>query len=217
MEYIEASLLATAVKPEQYPDTFIPEIAFVGRSNVGKSSLINCLTNRNKLARTSSSPGKTATINFYDIAGQYRLVDLPGYGYAKVSKEEQARWAKMIDTYLSNRYNLVQVIQLVDARHKPTADDITMMEWIRSFNFTPLVVATKLDKLKKSQAEANLTAIYETLRLDDDCILIPFSSEKRTGREELTEVIDMLCARYTPDKSNVLNKQVQAKESNDND
>ena len=215
MEYIEARLLATAVKPEQYPDTFIPEIAFVGRSNVGKSSLINCLTNRTKLARTSSSPGKTATINFYDIAGQYRLVDLPGYGYAKVSKEEQARWAKMIETYLSDRYNLVQVIQLVDTRHKPSADDITMIDWIRSFNYTPLVVATKLDKLKKSQIESNLTTIYNTLKLDDNCILMPFSAEKRTGRDELTEIIDMLCSKFTPDKTNVLNKQT--KENYDND
>ncbi len=215
MEYIEARLLATAVKPEQYPDTFIPEIAFVGRSNVGKSSLINCLTTRTKLARTSSSPGKTATINFYDIAGQYRLVDLPGYGYAKASKEEQARWAKMIETYLSDRYNLVQVIQLVDARHKPSADDITMIDWIRSFNYTPLVVATKLDKLKKSQIESNLTTIYNTLKLDDNCILMPFSAEKRTGRDELTEVIDMLCSKFTPDKTNVLNKQT--KENYDND
>ena len=119
MDFIDANFLATAVKPSQYPDTLIPEIALVGRSNVGKSSLINCLTNRTKLARTSSTPGKTATINFYDIAGRYRLVDLPGYGYGQVSKTEQERWAKMIETYLSDRFNLVQVIQLVDARHKP--------------------------------------------------------------------------------------------------
>ena len=204
MDFIDAKFLQTAVKPEQYPDTLIPEIAFVGRSNVGKSSLINCLTNRTKLARTSSTPGKTATINFYDIAGQYRLVDLPGYGYAQVSKAELERWSKMIETYLSNRYNLVQVIQLVDARHKPTKDDITMINWIRNFNFTPVVVATKLDKLKKSQVEPNLTKIYEDLGLDDDCILLPFSSEKRTGREELAEIIDMLCSKFTPGGDNVL-------------
>lgn len=204
MDFIDAKFLQTAVKPEQYPDTLIPEIAFVGRSNVGKSSLINCLTNRTKLARTSSTPGKTATINFYDIAGQYRLVDLPGYGYAQVSKAELERWSKMIETYLSNRYNLVQVIQLVDARHKPTKDDITMINWIRSFNFTPVVVATKLDKLKKSQIEPNLTKIYEDLGLDDDCILLPFSAEKRTGREELSEIIDMLCSKFTPNGEDVL-------------
>lgn len=200
MDYIDAKFLLTAVKPEQYPDTLVPEIAFVGRSNVGKSSLINCLTNRTKLARTSSTPGKTATINFYDIAGRYRLVDLPGYGYAKVSKTEQERWAKMIETYLSDRFNLVQVIQLVDARHKPTRDDILMLDWIRRFGYSPVVVATKLDKLKKSQIESSLTLVYETLGLDDDCILLPFSAEKKTGREELTELLDMLCARYHPDK-----------------
>lgn len=192
MEYIDAKLLCTAVKPEQYPDTLVPEIAFVGRSNVGKSSLINCITNRTKLARTSSSPGKTATINFYDIEGRYRLVDLPGYGYAKVSKVEQEKWAKMINRYLSNRYNLVQVVQLVDSRHKPTADDKTMIDWIRSYNYSPVVVATKLDKLKKSQIEKNLTVIYNELRLDDDCVLLPFSAEKRTGREEFLELIESL-------------------------
>lgn len=197
MDYIDAKFLATAVKPEQYPDTFVPEIAFVGRSNVGKSSLINCLINRTKLARTSSSPGKTATINFYDIAGRYRLVDLPGYGYAKVSKTEQERWAKMINTYLSDRYNLVQVIQLVDARHKPTKDDVTMIEWIRSFGYNPIVVATKLDKLKKSQIETNLTEIYNTLSLDDNSVLFPFSSETREGKDEVLEFIENMCSKYT--------------------
>ena len=201
MEYIDAKLLQTAVWPEQYPDTLVPEIAFAGRSNVGKSSLINCLTNRNKLARTSATPGKTATLNFYDIAGKYRFVDLPGYGYAKVSKTEQEKWAKMIEQYLSNRYNLVQVIQLVDARHKPSKDDITMINWIRSFGYHPLVVATKLDKLKKSEIEKNLTTIYNTLELDDSALLLPFSSEKRPGREELLEIIDHLCSIYHPQEA----------------
>lgn len=196
MEFIDAKFLKTAVKREQYPDTLVPEIAFVGRSNVGKSSLINCLTNRAKLARTSSSPGKTATINFYDICGKFRLVDLPGYGYAKVSRDEQERWAKMIENYLSDRYNLVQVIQLVDARHKPTQDDITMINWIRSFGYKPVIIATKLDKLKKSQIEINLTEIYNTLSLDDECILFPFSSEKRLGRDEVLEFINELCDKY---------------------
>ena len=196
MDYIDAKFLTTAVKPEQYPDTFVPEIAFVGRSNVGKSSLINCITNRSKLARTSSSPGKTATINFYEIAGKYRLVDLPGYGYAKVSKSEQERWAKMIDTYLSNRYNLVQVIQLVDSRHKPTRDDITMIDWIRSFGYKPVIIATKLDKLKKSQIESNLTEIYNTLSLDDETILFPFSSETREGKDEVLDFIEDICSKF---------------------
>ncbi len=198
MDFIDANFLATAVKPSQYPDTLIPEIALVGRSNVGKSSLINCLTNRTKLARTSSTPGKTATINFYDIAGRYRLVDLPGYGYAQVSKTEQERWAKMIETYLSDRFNLVQVIQLVDARHKPTKDDITMLNWIRSFGYSPVVVATKLDKLKKSQIEGNLTTIYQMLELDDNSILLPFSAEKRIGREDVLELLEITCGKYNP-------------------
>ena len=216
MEYIDAKFLLTAVKPSQYPDTLVPEVAFVGRSNVGKSSLINCLTNRTKLARTSSTPGKTATINFYDIAGSYRLVDLPGYGYAQVSKVEQERWAKMIETYLSDRFNLVQVIQLVDARHKPTKDDITMMSWVRHFGFTPVVVATKLDKLKKSQVESNLTLIYETLGMDDDCILLPFSAETKQGREDVAEVIDLVCRRFTPDQGDILNKH-SSKGGHEND
>ncbi len=190
MEFINASLLTTAVKYDQYPPADIPEIALVGRSNVGKSSLINCLANRKNLARTSSTPGKTATINFYDIAGKYRIVDLPGYGYAKVSKQEKEKWAGMIENYLSRRENLVQVIQLVDARHKPTADDIMMFEWIREYNYEPFVVATKLDKLKKSQIEANLTAIYENLNLGEESVLIPFSSETREGRDEVLELIE---------------------------
>ncbi len=193
MDYIDARLLATAVKPEQYPDTFVPEIAFAGRSNVGKSSLINCLVNRSKLARTSSSPGKTATINFYDIGGEYRLVDLPGYGYAKVSKSEQESWAKMIDTYLNNRYNLSAVIQLVDSRHKPTKDDITMIDWIRRCGYRPIIIATKLDKLKKSQIEKNLTDIYNTLELDDESVLFPFSAQTRFGREEILGFIRRIC------------------------
>lgn len=193
MEYIDAKFLTTAVKPEQYPDTFVPEVAFVGRSNVGKSSLINCLTNRTKLARTSSSPGKTATINFYEIKNAFRLVDLPGYGYAKVSKTEQERWAKMIDTYLSDRYNLVQVIQLVDARHKPSKDDITMINWIKSFGYKPVIIATKTDKLKKSQIEQNLTDIYTSLELDDDSILFPFSAQTRDSKDEVMEYIESIC------------------------
>ena len=192
MDFINAKLLQTAVKKEQYPDTLVPEVAFVGRSNVGKSSLINCLTNRTKLARTSSSPGKTATINFYDIDGSYRLVDLPGYGYAKVSKAEQQRWASMIDTYLSDRFNLVQVIQLVDARHKPTQDDITMLQWIRHFGYTPVVVATKLDKLKRSQVQKNIKAIKDGLKLRPGSKIIPFSAETKQGKDEIWALMDEL-------------------------
>ncbi|MBR5155077.1 MAG: YihA family ribosome biogenesis GTP-binding protein [Clostridia bacterium] len=190
MEFIDAKLITTAVKYEQYPPKDLPEIALVGRSNVGKSSLINCLANRKNLARTSSTPGKTATINFYEFGKKFRIVDLPGYGYAKVSQKEREKWAGMIENYLARRENLVLVIQLVDARHKPTADDKTMFDWIKSYNYEPFVVATKLDKLKKSQIDGNLTAIYDDLHLTEDSVLIPFSAENRTGREEVLELID---------------------------
>lgn len=190
MEFVDAKLTATAVKYEQYPPTDLPEIALVGRSNVGKSSLINCLANRKNMARTSSTPGKTATINFYDFGGKFRIVDLPGYGYAKVSQKEREKWAGMIENYLSRRENLALVIQLVDARHKPTTDDKTMFDWIKTYNYEPFVVATKLDKLKKSQVEGNLTKIYEELQLNEESVLIPFSAESRVGREEVLELIE---------------------------
>lgn len=190
MEFVDAKLLTTAVKYEQYPETNLPEIALVGRSNVGKSSLINCLVNRKNLARTSSTPGKTATVNFYEISGRYRLVDLPGYGYAKVSKVEREKWGGMIENYLARRENLVQVILLVDARHKPSEDDKMMLDWIRTYNYEPFVIATKLDKLKKSQIEKNLTDIYNELGLGEESVLIPFSAEKRTGRDEVLSLFD---------------------------
>ena len=192
MEFINASFLATAVSKNQYPDESLPEIALVGRSNVGKSSLINCVLNRKKLARTSSTPGKTATINFYDVENKFRFVDLPGYGYAKVSKTEKEKWAKMIDGYLTQRQNLVAVVQLVDARHKPTADDKMMAEWVKRCGYYTYVVATKLDKLKKSEIEKNLTLIYNELGLDEECVLIPFSSENKAGREDVLELIDYI-------------------------
>ncbi len=192
MEFINAELLKTAVRYDQYPPSDMPEIALVGRSNVGKSSLINCLTNRKNLARTSSTPGKTATINFYSIGDRYRLVDLPGYGYAKRSKEERESWGRMIEGYLAKRENLVRVIQLVDARHKPTTDDKMMLDWINNYGYEPLLVATKLDKLKKSQVEKNLTEIYNELELGDDAVLIPFSAETREGRENVLELIDYI-------------------------
>lgn len=192
MEYINAEFETTAVVKGQYPDKNLPEIALVGRSNVGKSSLINCILNRRKLARTSSTPGKTATINFYKVEDKFRFVDLPGYGYAKVSKSEKEKWAKMIEDYLTGRENLVAVLQLVDARHKPTADDKMMAEWVRRCGYYTYVVATKLDKLKKSEIEKNLTEIYRELQLDNDCVLIPFSSENKTGREDVLELVEYI-------------------------
>ena len=192
MDFINCEMLVAAVKYEQYPSADLPEIALAGRSNVGKSSLVNTVLNRKNLARTSSSPGKTATINFYEVEKKYRFVDLPGYGYAKVSKEEKKKWGGMIENYLSKRENLKGVFLLVDARHKPTADDKMMFEWIKTFGYEPIVVATKLDKLKKSQIEKNLTEIYEFLELDYDSVLIPFSAEKRIGRDEVLDAVDMI-------------------------
>lgn len=180
-----ASLTISAVQPRQYPPTAVPEIAMAGRSNVGKSSCINRLLNRNKLARTSSTPGKTATINFYDIDKQMFFVDLPGYGFARVSKGEQEKWAKMINTYLETRETLRGVLLLVDARHKPTAQDVMMFSWIREAFGEVTVVATKCDKLGKTKIEENLAVIRKTLELSEKDTLIPFSAEKGTGKEEL--------------------------------
>lgn len=187
MNLNNVQILISAVSPSQYPQNNLADIALVGRSNVGKSSLINKILGRKSLARVSSSPGKTATINFYDIDGAFNLVDLPGYGYAKVSKVEKEKWGKMIETYLTRRDNLVQVIQLVDMRHKPSADDITMFNWITSNGFTPIVVATKKDKLKNSQHEEALKQIKDTLGTDT---VIPFSSEKGDGCNEVWAIIN---------------------------
>ena len=192
MEFIDCKMLIAAVRREQYPPSDLPEIALAGRSNVGKSSLVNTLVNRKNIARTSSTPGKTATINFYEVEKKLRYVDLPGYGYAKVSKVEKQKWGNMIEGYLSKRENLKGVFLLVDARHKPTADDKMMFDWVKSFGYEPIVIATKLDKLKKSEIEKNLTEIYNFLELDYDSVLIPFSAQTRQGREEVLDAIDMI-------------------------
>ncbi len=180
-----ATLTISAVQPKQYPPTAMPEIAMAGRSNVGKSSCINKLLNRNKLARTSATPGKTATINFYNIDDQVFFVDLPGYGFARVSREEQERWGKMINTYLDTRQQLRGVLLLVDARHKPTANDVMMYNWIRERFGEVTVVATKCDKLGKTKIEEHLSVIRDTLQLTEQDVLLPFSGEKGTGKEEL--------------------------------
>jgi GTP-binding protein len=193
MNIHNASLTISAVSPSQYPETTFPDIAFAGRSNVGKSSFINKMLNRKSLARTSSKPGKTATINFYNIDNTLNMVDLPGYGYAQVSKEEKAKWGKMIDTYLRKRETLRITALLVDARHKPTADDISMASWIRKRHGFLFVIATKCDKLAKTKLSAALDEIYYTLNLDDDDIMIPFSSETGMGVDDAWEAIRELC------------------------
>ena len=182
MNLNNVELMLSAVSKRQYPNTNFPEIAFAGRSNVGKSSLINKLLNRKKLARVSAQPGKTATINFYDIDKTLIFVDLPGYGFAKVSKQEKEKWGKMIEEYLNEREQLIQVILLVDMRHKPTNDDIMMFNWIVESGFEPVVIATKKDKVKPSQRESALKLIKDTLNIDE---VIPFSSEKGDGVDEV--------------------------------
>ncbi|WZL74129.1 ribosome biogenesis GTP-binding protein YihA/YsxC [Clostridiaceae bacterium 35-E11] len=185
-----AEIVMSAVKIEQYPQDDLPEIALAGRSNVGKSSLINMLVNMKKLARTSSSPGKTQTINFYDINQQFRFVDLPGYGYAKVSKASKEAWGKMMDNYLNNRKNLLDVLQLVDIRHAPTQQDKHMYSWIKHFGFNGIVIATKLDKIKRGQRQKQLNIIRKELQMTSDDILLPISADNREGKEALWEIIE---------------------------
>ena len=173
----------------KFQDHNNPEIAFAGRSNVGKSSLINGLLNIKNLARTSSTPGKTITINFYLVNKEFFFVDLPGYGYAKAARTERAKWGKMIEKYLNNRPNLKSVFLLVDSRIPPTADDQQMFNWIVEAGFEPVVIATKTDKLSKNQTIRSLGIIRKTLGASQDVKILPFSALKRTGREEILELI----------------------------
>ncbi len=174
------------------PETGRPEVAFAGRSNVGKSSLINALVNRKSLARTSSQPGKTQTINFYNINDAIYLVDLPGYGYAKTSVTEKQRWGEMIERYLRSSKDLKAVFLLVDIRHEPNANDHQMYDWIVENGYRPIIICTKLDKLKRSQVPKALKAIREGLSLPSDAVLIPYSSLTRQGRDDIWEKIDAL-------------------------
>lgn len=174
------------------PQTGRPEIAFAGKSNVGKSSLINGLMNRKSLARTSSQPGKTQTINFYNINDTLYLVDLPGYGYAKASLAEKEKWGKMIERYLHGSRDLKAVFLLVDIRHEPNANDHQMYDWVVQNGYQPIVICTKLDKLKRSQVPKALKTIREGLNLPKETQLIPYSSVTKQGREEIWEIIDAL-------------------------
>ena len=190
----KVQLTVSAVSPKQYPKTRMPEFAFAGRSNVGKSSLINKILNRKSLARVSGTPGKTITINFYNVDDTIHLVDLPGYGYAKRSKEEIKKWGSMMEDYLAGREQLVQTILLVDSRHNPTADDITMCDWIRHYHDRVIVIATKLDKLKKREIEPNLERIWNTLNLTEDDILVPFTNTNDEGKITVWDMIEMMLA-----------------------
>ena len=192
MRINKSDLETVAVKRNQYPDQSLKEVAFAGRSNVGKSSLLNLLTGRKKLARVSGSPGKTRTINFYIINDEFRIVDLPGYGYAKVSKSVSAGWGDMMETYLENRPNLLKVIQLVDIRHAPSKQDVEMYNYLRHFGLDGIVVATKTDKISRNQMAKQLKLIRQTLGLTSEDKVIPVSALKRTGHEELLDVIEEL-------------------------
>ena len=172
------------------PDNKFPEIAFAGKSNVGKSSLINGLLNRKSLARTSATPGKTQTINFYNINDELYLVDLPGYGYAKVSEAEKVKWGQLIERYLHNSKQLKAVFLLIDIRHEPSANDRMMYDWIVDMGYNPIIIATKLDKIKRSQIQKQLKLIKTTLNLVPGSVIIPFSATTKQGRDEIWELVE---------------------------
>lgn len=187
----KAEIIISAVQEEQYPKTRLPEVAIAGRSNVGKSSLINTLLNRKKLARTSSKPGRTRTINFYNIEDELLFVDVPGYGYAKVSKSELEKWSNMMEHYFSTRETLEKAILIVDLRHKPTAQDVQMYEYLKYLEIPVLIVATKADKVKRGVRNRHLNEVFNTLNVADEDVVIPFSSETGEGKNDVWSKILM--------------------------
>ena len=190
MNFNTVEFIRSAVSPRDFLRDGLPQLAFAGRSNVGKSSVINRLVNRKNFARVGASPGKTSQINYFRLDGAAYLVDLPGYGYAKVSKAERDRWGRLMEAYFAS--GLISLgVMIVDARHKPTADDVTMASWFRDTGCPLVVAANKLDKLKKSEIDPNLALIRQTLSLGEGDLLLPFSAEKGVGREDL---IGALCA-----------------------
>lgn len=174
------------------PENTHPEVAFAGKSNVGKSSLINALMNRKSLARTSAQPGKTQTINYYNVNDAIYFVDLPGYGYAKANEQVKAQWGKMIEDYLHRSKQLKTVFLLIDIRHEPSGNDCIMYDWVRRQGYEPIIIATKLDKIKRSQIQKQKKLIRTTLGAGQDTIVIPFSAETKQGREEIYEILDRL-------------------------
>ena len=189
MNVQNVKFVISAAKKADFPRDQLPQIVFAGRSNVGKSSIINCLLGRKNFARVGNSPGKTTHINYFLVDEQLYFVDLPGYGYAKVSQAERARWGKLIESWFQDPSLMTLGVQIVDARHKPTADDITMVECFKQSGKPFIVVANKLDKLKKSEIEPNLLRIRTTLQLDDSVKVLPFSAEKKIGRGELFSLV----------------------------
>lgn len=189
-------LKAVAVKPAQFPDDNKPEFALVGKSNVGKSSLINTMLNRKSLARTSQTPGKTRTINFYDIENRFYFVDLPGYGFSKISRKESEKWGEMVESYLKNRKELKAIIQLLDIRHEPSKNDLQMIDWYNYYGFDVIIVLTKSDKLTRNQLNKNISMIKKSINIEKDVSFIPFSSLKKAGIDELWEEI----LKYIPEE-----------------
>jgi GTP-binding protein len=194
MKIKTAEIQAVTGRRDQYPPDTMKEIAFAGRSNVGKSSLLNLLTGRKKLAKVSGSPGKTRTINFYLINNEFRIVDLPGYGYAKVAKSMSEDWGRMMDEYFQHRDGLVKVVQLVDIRHDPSKQDVQMYEYLKHFGLDGLVVATKSDKISRNEMQKNLARIRKVLGMSKDDILIPVSALKKTGHEQLLDAMEAVLA-----------------------
>ena len=185
MKIRSSEIVVSAIKKEQYPSEGLPEIALVGRSNVGKSSATNALLNRRNFARTSQTPGKTRTINFYKINEEFYFVDLPGYGYAKVAKSEKDKWGVIMERYLQDRDELCAIFLLVDIRHEPTNDDVMMYEWIKHFGYNCVVIATKADKISRGQYQKHISIIRKKLQLEKDEKVIPLSSSKKTGVEDV--------------------------------
>lgn len=192
--------ITSAVKPEGYPEGELPEIAMVGRSNVGKSSVINFLTGRKSLARVGNTPGKTRLINFFSLEDKLMLVDLPGYGYAQVSKEERQRWGKIVETYLNKRTQLRLVLMLVDIRHKPTSDDKLMYEWLCSMGKPHIILATKADKISRTHYKQHITEIKNTLNVMLDVPVIPVSVLKKTGFQEVWDRIGEVLPELFPEE-----------------
>lgn len=187
------------------PENQMPELAFAGKSNVGKSSLINALMNRKSLARTSAQPGKTQTINFYNINQELYFVDLPGYGYAKVSLEAKEKWGKMVERYLKKSRQLRAVFLLIDIRHEPSANDRQMYEWICSNGYHPVIIATKMDKINRSQLQKHIKMVKQGLEVDKNTIVIPFSAVSKQGRDEIYALID----KFLSAKENNLSETVE--------
>ncbi|MCF3941907.1 ribosome biogenesis GTP-binding protein YihA/YsxC [Oceanobacillus alkalisoli] len=189
MKINQAEIVISAVSKKQYPEEGLPEIALAGRSNVGKSSFINTLINRKNLARTSQKPGKTQTLNFYKLNEAFYFVDVPGYGYAKVSKKEREKWGKMMDEYFQERENLKAVVLVCDVRHEPTDADVQMYDYLKHYQLPVIIIATKLDKVKKSRQHQHVKIAKDTFEIEPEDIVIPFSAETGEGKEQAWQAI----------------------------